>query len=194
MTMKNLLLLTLIVFLSSTVAVDLAMADKDEPPEPPPIFQTRVVNDETEPVPVTGIVTIGNFPVPVTGAVSVDNLPLDETSDSLRTISAKDYLRDGYGTIALSAFERQLAIPEGVVLTDAMLRRWSISDNDLCQIYLYRIQDAVFSSMFDLYPSAENPLVELHFESGLRSTELREIGFFMNSDCIVDILWTGYEY
>jgi len=50
--MKKLVFLTLVVFLSSTVTLDVARADRDDAPEPPPIFQTRIVNDETEPVPV----------------------------------------------------------------------------------------------------------------------------------------------
>lgn len=74
--MKKFAFLTLVVLLSSVVMVDLARAEKD-PPEPPPIFQTHVVNDGTAPVPVTGVVDIGTFPtpVPVTGTVDIGSLP-----------------------------------------------------------------------------------------------------------------------
>lgn len=80
--MKKFLFLALALFLSSTLIVVPAMAEKEDPPEPPPIFQTRVVNDETEPVPVQGVVVITDNPgvivtntVPITGTVEIGNLP-----------------------------------------------------------------------------------------------------------------------
>jgi hypothetical protein len=86
--MKKHLFVTLTLLLSSTVLGDLAMAEKDEPPEPPPIFSTRVVNDETEPVPVTGIVTVGNFPaaLSVEGTVDIGNLPAVQDVEVINSI------------------------------------------------------------------------------------------------------------
>ena len=81
--MKKLLSVILVVFLSSAVMVSLTLAEKDEPPEPPPIFQSLVVNPESNPVKVAGQVSVSgsvavdNFPATqqVQGTVTVGNLP-----------------------------------------------------------------------------------------------------------------------
>jgi hypothetical protein len=139
------------------------------------------------------LVEIVNLPLQIIGAVSVENLPLDETSNSLRTISPENNLRDGSGIIQLSgSLPRKIAIPEGVAMTDAYIVRRT--GDDTCWIYFYNIEDDVFDAFFSVYPSVDDPIVELHFESGIRSTSSREIGFFMNADCSASVLWTGYEF
>lgn len=91
--MKKLLFSILVVLVSCTLMVVLAMAEKEDPPEPPPIFQTRVVNDETEPVPVqglvSGVVTIDNFPVTqvITGTVDIGNLPAVQDVEVVNSIN-----------------------------------------------------------------------------------------------------------
>ena len=139
------------------------------------------------------LVEIMNLPLAITGAVNVDNLPLDEASGSLRTVSPEVNLRDGRGTIYFSGSNRSISVPEGVVMTDAWIRRWNSSTDDPCWIYFYNIEDGAFDANMSLFPSSADPTVELHFESGVASTPEREIGFFMNADCTADVFWTGYE-
>ena len=148
----------------------------------------KITNDSSNPVPITGDIEAN-----VTGNVSVTNLPLDETSNSLLTMSSGDNLRDGGGRIDLSN-NRDIAIPEGVAMTDVYIQRDFTSDDDTCWIYFYYIEGGAFHSHLSLFPSADDPLVELHFEGGVRSTASREIGFFMNADCSAQVFWAGYEY
>ncbi len=135
------------------------------------------------------LVEIVNLPLSIMGVVSVENLPLDETANNLRTTSPRDNLRDGKGSLNLGS-NRELPIPEGVVLTDFVL---DYVDGDNCWIGLYSQDNEFFDFLFNLRPSADDTRIEMHFESGISSTAEREIGFFMNSDCQARVFWTGYE-
>jgi hypothetical protein len=142
------------------------------------------------------LVEVTNLPLSITGAVNVENLPLDEASNSLRTISLVDGLRDGNGTISFEGgpWERSLAIPEGVAVTDVVIERVIVSDDDECDIWFYELAGGAIGPMIVLRPSVANPIAELHLKSGLLSTGGREVGLFLNSSCRVRVLWTGYEY
>ncbi len=139
------------------------------------------------------LVEVLNLPLPVTGAVNVENLPLDEKSNSLRTIPAADSLR--YGQALLVSGERRVLIPEGVVLTDVLLYRDITSNDDPCPIWVGRFENGSNIYLFHFMPSAVDPLVELHLESGLLSTASSSVMIYLNANnCNVLGGWTGYEY
>jgi hypothetical protein len=189
-TMRKLLSILLLSAVVLVIAPVLAPMLQAQPPGPP-TTEVEVVAPLPLPVDanVSGSVDVNNFPATqtVAGTVEITNLPLPVESSA-------DNLRDGWGQIDLNQpYERLLEVPMGVAMTDAVVERF-YGDDDECAVWFYRIEEGGMGPMITLRPSVDNPIVELHFESGLRSTEEREIGFFVNSDCHIYVLWTGYEY
>jgi hypothetical protein len=143
------------------------------------------------------LVEILNLPLAITGAVSVDNLPVDEASNSLRTTSPAVVLRDGFGQISTKGTVTRVDIPVGTALTDVIIRRVPVGTTPICHFELsyYSDEDNRDHRLLDLDVSWDDPIVELHFESGISSASDRQIGFSMvYPDCVANIFWTGYEY
>ena len=124
------------------------------------------------------IVNTATNPVPVAGTVQV----------------TRPALRYGQATISLeTGFERGVAIPPGVVLTDVHLDRYAFSTSDpVCDVWLYETIDNSRGALITLRPSAAQSTVELHLVSGIDAATGTEIGLIMNSDCRVNVFWSGY--
>lgn len=152
-----------------------------------------VANTAADPVPtaavgttnVAGSVAVSNLPAvqAVSGTVNVGNLPTAAT------------LRRGTGSISLEAgFPRSTDIPHGVVVTDIRLERAAFADDDpVCQVWVSNNEGGSFGPLAIMRPSAAEPVDELHFETGILSSESGSLGLFANSDCRTRYLWTGYE-
>jgi hypothetical protein len=155
-----------------------------------------IANTPDNPVPVQGVGTqtvAGN--VTVSGTVDVSNLPL--TSDG-RVLVRNDITglreaRHGDAIISLeSAFPRSIDLPPDVVLTDAIVTRANLSTSDsTCDVWLFEVRGGNFGPIHTLRPSGTDPVDEIHLESGIAPTADR-FGFFLNSNCRVNVLWSGY--
>lgn len=154
------------------------------------VDQVIVTNPSSQPVPV-----IHQGPVSVGGAVSISNLPAVQQIAGAVTIT-RPALQHGNFTIRLSAVftERAIAFPEDVVVTDLRLERVAFSGDDAsCEVWLYETANGSFGPVTTLRPSATNPFVELHLESGFGpQAGVTDRGMFMNSACTVRVFWTGY--
>jgi hypothetical protein len=136
--MKKLVLLTLIIMLSSAVLVDLALAGK-APPEPPPIFQSYIVNEVTEPVPVAGVVDIGSFltPVAVTGTVDIGNLPTPAPNPLKEPLNWGDEFKV-FDFITYYSGSCGYTVPSGKQLTvETVTIRAEVPANNVVEPYLY---------------------------------------------------------
>jgi len=155
------------------------------PPAPDDGKDVRVIN--TSPIPVSGTVTVGNLPLVGGGVpVIVGNLP---TSGG-RLLVQQPGATYGYGQQSLVS-TRTVDIPAGVVLTDLILRH--VFGDSPCQIYLKEIvpfgDSTAFVAIDSLYPAADAP-AELHLRSGIPSDG--DVGIFVNGNCTIHTMWTGY--
>jgi hypothetical protein len=147
---------------------------------------------------VAGDVAVSNLPAvqQVAGSVAVSNLPAVQQVTGTVQVQ-RPVLARGTGTIRLTSewTQRFMTFPADVVLTDVRLERASISTSDeTCEVWLGEIAGGAFGAATFFRPSATNPVVELHLESGFAAgPDTTERGFFMNADCTVRVFWTGYH-
>ncbi len=173
---------------------------QNAPAQPAPAGPAvTVINPVSSPVPVAvqGPVAVQNLPLAADGSVrttaTVPALPL-AADGSVRTTPGTRVLRDGWDIISFeSAFPRSLDVPEGVVLTDFVIELAISFDGQPCFVWFFKIENDAIGPLFTPRVTAASPFAEMHFHSGMRSTAERKLGFFVNANCRVNVLWTGYE-
>lgn len=132
------------------------------------------------------VVVVNSSPIPVSGTLNVGNLPVD-AGKLLVQPPATTY---GYGQQSLSS-DRTIDIPAGVVLTDLIVKH--LVGDSPCWMYLKEIVPynggTALMAIDSLYPATGAP-AELHLKSGIPSDG--DLGTFVNGNCTVHTMWTGY--
>jgi hypothetical protein len=168
---------------------------------PPPIaVDVHVINDESTPVPVYGDISSS-----VSGAVDVTSLPtsltdqLDTLIEEVRKLAspAQELIHDATVFHLTAGERRDLAIPEGVVLTDIVL---DSSTNGDC-VVLVDNEDQPLQALFHIPVPVggvlESDTKSLHLQSGIRSDGTLVVGVWLNDlgdvRCSGNLFWSGYK-
>lgn len=116
-------------------------------------------------------------------------------ADTLDGLDATDFARNttpryGYAQQSLTD-QRNLDIPNGVVLTDLTIR-W-LAGSSPCWVYLKEHipwgDGTAFVAIDSLYPADGRP-TEMHLESGIPSDG--DVGISVNASCTIHTFWSGY--
>jgi len=185
----------LLLALSSFTGLSATLAGEMRP------LLAQIVNTSDNPVPVVqqGSTNIsGEVTAKQGGEWNVGISPLANTVNVANLPSATT-LRYGHGVIypPNTGYPRFYEIPVGVVVTDVLAS--GVFCDPTCMFYLYALPPGDdFSGLNNL--TALGVFVagveshELHFTSGLRSTNELRIGFYMmQATGQVAITWVGYE-